>query len=165
MDFGQRPARRMGSGSRAFTLIEVCLAIGILSFALILMVGLLPSGLGQLTSSIDSLRAQAISRQVLVGAQQTDFNTLKSMGTYSLYFDYSGNQLQQNGSDTIYTAIVTIDDNAELPGTSTSQSTLLKVVIEVRKTQGGVDNAQNRAIENTVSYVACSDLSLLTGVQ
>jgi len=165
MDFGQKSGRCVGNGNKAFTLIEVCLAMSILSFAVILMVGLLPSGLGQLNDSIDMLRAQTISQQVLVNARQTDFTTLKSKGTYSLYFDYSGNQLEQNGRDTIYTAIVTVDDNTELPGNNIAQSTLLKVMIEIRKTQGGVDNTQNHAIENTVSYVACSDLSLLTGVQ
>jgi uncharacterized protein (TIGR02598 family) len=88
--------------SRAFSLVETALALGIVSFALVGLVALLPMGLTSFRSAIDTSVATQIFQRVTVDAEQTDFDTLleqaqqKTAEFYVLptrYFDESGNEI------------------------------------------------------------------------
>lgn len=62
--------------SAGFSLVEVCLAIGIVVFGFVSIVGLLPAGMDAFHSSMDtSIGAQLVQR-ILNEAQQTDFYVL-----------------------------------------------------------------------------------------
>jgi uncharacterized protein (TIGR02598 family) len=82
--------------------VETALALGIVSFALVALVALLPIGLTSFRSAIDTSVATQIFQRVTVDAEQSDFDTLleqaqqQSAEYYVLptrYFDESGNEV------------------------------------------------------------------------
>lgn len=64
----------------AFSLIEVVLAIGIVSFALFAILGLIPLGLQVGRSSIEDTRATHIAEQVFATLRKQDFGSVAFYG-------------------------------------------------------------------------------------
>jgi len=60
----------------AFSLVEVVIAIGIVSFAFVGILGLLPAGMHQFRGAINTTVCTQIAQQIISDAQQTDFDTL-----------------------------------------------------------------------------------------
>lgn len=96
--------------TRGFTLVEVTMSIGIVSFALLTMIGLLPAGLGSLRdSNQQSINAQILQRTssglVVAGfSNRADFSGFS--GT-NLYFDGEA-QLLASSAGARYQAAVTV---------------------------------------------------------
>lgn len=86
---------RVNSGS-AFTLVEVMLALGIATFALLSVVALLPIGLGSLRASMDDAMEARILRRVSADIQMAPFTT--SMNATTFYFDGDGEQTTGSGT-------------------------------------------------------------------
>jgi len=59
-----------------FSLVEVVLAVGIVAFAFVAILGLLPAGMNQFRQTIDNTVSAEIAHRVITDAQQTDFDTL-----------------------------------------------------------------------------------------
>lgn len=95
---------------RAFTLIEVVLSIGIVSFVMVGMMGMLPVGLAtqrQATSNmVESQIVQALTNEILL----TDFDSLQN--NQKLSYDREGKLLSDNGFSTdgssLYDVTVTL---------------------------------------------------------
>jgi uncharacterized protein (TIGR02598 family) len=66
----------MRTKAGAFTIIEIVLAIGIVSFAFLGVVGLLPAGMSVFRKSMDASIGAQLVQQVLTEAQQTEFELL-----------------------------------------------------------------------------------------
>jgi uncharacterized protein (TIGR02598 family) len=60
----------------AFSLVEVVLAIGVVAFAFVAILGLLPAGMTQFRQAIDTTVCAQIAQRVIGDAQQTEFDTL-----------------------------------------------------------------------------------------
>ncbi len=56
--------------------MEVVLAIGVVAFAFVAILGLLPTGMTQFRQAIDTTVCAQIAQRVIGDAQQTDFDTL-----------------------------------------------------------------------------------------
>lgn len=91
--------RKSPRRSRAFSLVEVVLAIGVVSFAFVAIMGLLPAGMSQFRKAIDTTMAADIAQRIISDAQQADFDTLtngpsnglaNSPYQYYRYFDERG---------------------------------------------------------------------------
>jgi len=79
--FVLRPSSfRNGSG---FSLVEVVLAVGVVAFAFVAIMGLIPAGMQQFRQAIDTQVGSQIAQRLIEDAEQTDFNTL---------IDYSNTQ-------------------------------------------------------------------------
>lgn len=108
-----------------FTLVEVTMALGIISFALLAMIGLMPAGLGSLRDStqqsINAQILQQISSGLVVNsfASRTDFSEFS--GT-NMYFNEEA-QLLANSSGARYKAAITAQ-NPSLPGVATNDPNL-----------------------------------------
>ncbi len=95
-----RPASSLARA--AFSLVEICIAIGIVSFAFVSIIGLLPVGMGVFRDSMNTSISAQIVQRVLNEAQQTEFSVLTGGETqppYSAlipirYYDEQGNELQ-----------------------------------------------------------------------
>ncbi|HEX4084411.1 MAG TPA: hypothetical protein VHY22_05860 [Chthoniobacteraceae bacterium] len=148
----------------AFTLIEVCVALGVMVFAATAMLGLLSTGITRLGGQMDASQGQNILQQVLIEARQMPFPQLAAMGTYKRYFTYEGDMFDTSGPQTVYTAIVTVGGSTPPPGGATPSTTLATLTVQIRKTPGGIDAHTNPPIANYVSMASCPDLTLmLTG--
>ena len=114
----------------AFSLIEVVIALGIVSFAFIGMVGLIPVGLNDFRESMDTSVGSRIGQQIVNEAQQTDFPVLISAPTIQRYFDEQGTEVKDIGSS-IYTAQVEVAPTTVLPGSAIPATSLATVLIKI----------------------------------
>src|SRR5687768_10397671 len=64
------------SPRRGFSLVEVVLAVGVVAFAFVAILGLIPAGLTQFRQAMDTSVCAQIAQRVIMDAQQTDFETL-----------------------------------------------------------------------------------------
>lgn len=95
---------------RAFTLVEVVLSIGIVAFAFVAVLGLLPAGLSNFRQAMETSVGSQIAQRIIAEAQQTDFDVLideenlpttanftfraPKVGAPALrYFDEQGNEI------------------------------------------------------------------------
>ncbi len=121
--------QRPSSKKSAFSLVEVVLAIGVVSFSLLALVGTLPTGIKSVIDSMgDSARANAI-QQIRAELQQVSFgsaaqgnnsnNNLAAQLAAQTNF-YSAEGLQLPDSTGAYYKAVFEASNAAIPGTSTT---------------------------------------------
>lgn len=59
-----------------FSLVEVVLAVGVIAFAFVAILGLLPAGLTQFRQAMDNSIASQIAQRIILEAQQSDFDVL-----------------------------------------------------------------------------------------
>ncbi len=64
---------------RAFSLVEVVLALGIIAFAFVANIGMLPVGLQTFRDSADKTQTTQIAQNLLAEAQQTPFENLGAL--------------------------------------------------------------------------------------
>jgi uncharacterized protein (TIGR02598 family) len=84
-----------------FSLVEVVVSIGIVSFAILSIFAMLPVGLATFHNSTEIYFSSQTRQEILNGLQQTDINTLlngKMFYTEKDYFDDEGTFLGTNGS-------------------------------------------------------------------
>ena len=128
----------------AFSLIEVTLAIGLVSFCFLTVVGLMPVGLNALRlatgQTVEAEIVQKLSGQILL----TPFSKLpleKLDGGYSgatFYYDQEGGELLgSNTSNGIYSVTTSSTNAVVYPGSGTNSLNSLRLVqINVKKTPG-----------------------------
>ncbi len=96
--------------NRAFSLVEVTLAIGIVSFAVLTMVGAMPVGLSAMRQAIDHTVQGQIIRQIDASAFSTQYAQLApTFASRTFYYDNDGAALAQADSAAArYWATVTL---------------------------------------------------------
>ena len=130
----------------AFSLVEVVLALGVISIAIVAILGLVPTGLQTSHSSQDETRAAQIAQSVLAGVasqSQTNFAAVKlpvSSGTVptvdltgssttQLYASNDGH-ISQSATGATYNIAVILDSNVTADGFDPSLAN--RVTIQVR---------------------------------
>lgn len=119
-------AKRIPSLSRGFSLVEVAISLGILSFTLLPLIGLLTMGMTNNRDSAD----RTIEAQIM-GWSQGDLRTMgtNAMNSYTRTFDDFG-----ISSDTESPAFVALMNatNIALPGASSSSAGLKMWTVELQ---------------------------------
>jgi uncharacterized protein (TIGR02598 family) len=92
---------------RGFSLVEVVMAFGILSFALIGIVGLLPAGLSQFRESMDLTIQSQITQELVSEVQRTGYADLSGLAS-TRHFDAEGAGVPD--TDSAYSAVITVPD-------------------------------------------------------
>ena len=131
----RRPVTRCPA---AFSLVEVTLALGIMSFALVSLIGLLPVGLSTFHDSVDSSTGTQIAQRLLDEAQQTDFDQLIATAQKPTvrYFDDQGNELlPAKKAAAIYDTNLVVSPATTLPGAMSNQN-LATVLLQIAKNPG-----------------------------
>lgn len=100
-------ARRDRSSGRrrsaAFTLVESVVAIGIVSFAMLSILGLIPVGLGTFRQAMSLTVETAIVQSVSGELMRADYTNLAST---NIYFDQEGNKVAESDKERLYVARV-----------------------------------------------------------
>jgi len=92
---------QLAGARRGFSLVEVTMAVGLVSFAVITVIGLMPVGLAALHRAIDTTEEAQIVRQIGAQAVLTPYSTLAtSFSGTTFYYDQDGELL---GSSTAAT--------------------------------------------------------------
>jgi uncharacterized protein (TIGR02598 family) len=137
-----RSGRKLSSDRKnasAFTLIEVVFSLGICSFALVGMLGLMAVGLTTLRQSMDYNTETVITQQLSGEAQVLDYsNITNSSSSYRLnfqnnrYFDEYGAELTNSPvpANYVYMASLTVT-NCQLPGMTANSPVAQELIFQI----------------------------------
>ncbi len=122
-------SRQRGTGrSRraAFTLIEVVVSLGIFSFALLSIVGLMATGLSTVKNSSNSQAVTNINRELRAALQATPFTNLVIGTPTTYYFTANGYQTTKTGTspNAPYYTVVMSPTTPTYPAGGTSANAL-----------------------------------------
>lgn len=130
-----QPLPNFSKSAKAFSLIEVVLALGIVSFAMMAVVGTLPVGLRSSQQSRTQIAAANIARQIQGDLQQisfqnssTDALTVEKLPSNPFYFSQDGTR--SVASDAYYVAKFTLN-NVSAPGLSVNSSNARSVKVSI----------------------------------
>lgn len=136
----QRPARFC----HGFSLIEVTIALGVVSFALVALFGLLPTGLSTFRRSIDRSVASQVAQGIINKARQTDFASLSTLVTASgspKRYTEEGEETTDSAK-TIYVAKVDVEFQVAVPAATTFQNaSMAKIRVRVANSPNGNETA------------------------
>ena len=76
--------------SRGFSLIEVAIAIGIVAFAFVALLGLMPAGLSSFRSAIDTSNESWIMQGINSMVQATEWKKIKDLEYETFYYNEEG---------------------------------------------------------------------------
>ena len=151
------PLKRIGRGG--FSLVEVTLAIGIVAFAFMAVLGLIPVGMKTFRSSINTSVSGQIFQRIVNEAQQTDFDTLTSTTPPIRYFDDQGNDVGSTGR-WIYTVNTRISPSTALPsGDVAVNANLATITVQIANNPGNLNIDTD---PDTNLWVAAPGVSMLT---
>ena len=147
---------RFGSGG--FSLVEVVIAIGILSFALVPLVGLLPTGLSTFRNSIDRSVSTQIAQRIINESRQAGFTNLSALQGYR-YFTDEGDATTETSQNRIYVAKTDIITRVAVPGTGTTflNASLAQVRVRVANSPTGSGAAATNAgpgVHDFTAYIS-----------
>jgi uncharacterized protein (TIGR02598 family) len=94
---------RIPAGRRAFSLVETTLALGLVTFAAVSILALLPTGLNVMRAAMDQTVEAQIVRSITGQAVVTPFEQLEAGGPF--YFNNEGVMVDTAG-DAVYTVTV-----------------------------------------------------------
>ena len=140
---------------RAFTIVEIMLAIGIVAFAFMALLGMVSVGLDGFRGALDTSVRSQIAQRLVTDAQQTDFEKLLAQTGAFRYFDDEGTEVAAEVS--IYTAAIEVEESTELPKASVSDN-LLTLTIRIAANPGRVADPfaepKRHQVSTHVAFVA-----------
>jgi uncharacterized protein (TIGR02598 family) len=141
----------------AFSLVEVVIAVGVAAFALVALLGLLPSGLKTFKSTMNTAVGSQIAQRVFNDMQIADW---KDLTNTVRYFDEQGNELTNSSALNCIYWVQVITTNATT-GTNSTQflgntsTNLMTITVMVANTGGTMTNPLvifNSTNPNTLTY-------------
>ena len=124
------PMPLIATNPRAFSLIEVTIAMGVMAFAAIAILGIIPNGLAAATRSSQTTIAARLASEVQSEIQQVG---LAAFPTNETYFDGDGKFLTSTAG-AVYYVYRSVED-CTLPGASAGS--FKKVIVQVVKNPAG----------------------------
>ncbi len=112
------PSLRMAT--HAFTLVEVVLALGVASFALLSMMGLLTVGLADFHDAMNASTETQIAQQLASQIELSDFSVASNQAAGTYYFTDEG--LATNAAGAVYSATVSAPAKLYVPGEPANSS-------------------------------------------
>jgi uncharacterized protein (TIGR02598 family) len=112
--YRQPPGRR----SAGYSLVEVMVAVGIVSFGIIAMVSMMPSGLSTFRNSMDRSISSQIAQRIVSEERQKNFDNIAAGTTYQ-YFTDEGDKTTLGAANQIYVARVDIVKQVSVPAATT----------------------------------------------
>jgi uncharacterized protein (TIGR02598 family) len=144
----------------AFSLVEVVIAVGVAAFALVALLGLLPSGLKTFKSTMNTAVGSQIAQRVFNDMQIANWEDLTNTVRY---FDEQGNELTNATSSNALNCIYWVQVNTTNAATRTNSTqflgntstNLMTVTVMVANNPGGGQAASvvfNSTNPNTLTY-------------
>jgi uncharacterized protein (TIGR02598 family) len=102
-------------GRGGFSLIEVALALGIVSFALIPVMSMLPVGLATIQGSMNQTVTTSIAQQLRGELQEASFSSLQTLTTTPYYYTVEGIATVSSDPNAYYKVTFAVS-NTTIPG-------------------------------------------------
>ncbi|XHR30632.1 MAG: Verru_Chthon cassette protein B [Chthoniobacteraceae bacterium] len=141
----RRQTKSAPSQQQGFSLIEVSVAIGIVSFSMLAILGLLPVGLNTVHDSLVQGATAGIAQQIQADLQQIAFNSanafnIQSISSSSYY--YSDDGIPANATDAYYKASFTVNnptfgENNSVFNTTNAQNVIVTLLYPIRAPAAG----------------------------
>lgn len=133
-------------GRRAFSLVEVALALGVVSFAVLSMLGVVTVGLTTVKDATEQTMHAQIVKHVGSTVLQTPFDQIKSFAEESpFYFDQAGREVS-NAAASIYQVELKFKEGGSYPGAPSNLSNSMSTVqIKVETRPGGAATALGKS--------------------
>ncbi len=145
---------RADRAARAFSLVEVVLALGIISFVLLTVMALMSTGLGTMRLAMDDTKESQITRQLTGQILLTPFSQLGTTFSGKTYFyDDEGSFLTNTPmsapATTRYWATTTVTNSA-YPGATVSaiSSSLVDIQLQIISAPSATAKSQTTNIFN-----------------
>jgi len=100
---------------RGFSLVETALALGVVSFALVSLMGLLSCGLVTFRKAMDFTLETQMTETLIAKARQTTYTGLSGLSGQTFYFDDNGDLVTAADPTATYAATVTITNPVGIP--------------------------------------------------
>jgi uncharacterized protein (TIGR02598 family) len=142
---------RFPSVPHGFSLVEITLALGIVSLSLVSLIGLLPAGLGVLRESMDQTVHAAIVQRVASGLTLAEFEKLESD---TLYFDQEGQLLDTSTDPEARYKVTILKGNPSLPGYAEDDQNLGKQLTRLRIGISRADISDSPTVWHAVQIAA-----------
>lgn len=123
-----RPLRCSASIPLAFSLVEVVLALGIVSFASMAILGLIPVGLTNFRQSMNTTVQAQIAQKLINDAQLTSYDKLINFRTN---FDEAGNGVAASDTTKLYAVTVQVTNLSGSLTTNFSSSVATNLVVQI----------------------------------
>jgi uncharacterized protein (TIGR02598 family) len=114
---------------RAFSLVEVVLALGVASFGLISMMGLLCVGVQTEHDAISTTTEAEIAQQLASELQLASYSVVSASPATNYYFTQEG--FATNRANAVYFASVSAPTVVTAPGSPNSSANMKKAVISI----------------------------------
>ena len=134
--FSSRSRGLHSKGNAGFSMIELVLSIGVMSFAFVGLLALLPAGMTTFGKAIDTSVGLQISQRVVDEALLSDFNTFLSKAQAVRYFDDQANELPDT-KGAIYYVNVRTQAAVTVPGATDANSNLAEITGQIATNPGG----------------------------
>lgn len=119
-----------------FSLVEVVLALGICSFAMVAIVGMIPVGLSTFKDAMNTTVQSQIVQRIAGDVLLADYQNLAT-GQEETYYNDQGTKLETPSGELAYTARVEQPTALTAKGANDSVTPGEKVVIKIAKTHPG----------------------------
>ena len=143
---------RLNLRKRAFSLLEVVIALGIVGFALTTLIGLMPVGLNIFRDSITATVQTDVLRQLTSQFQETPFNKLTN-STKMLYFSDQSAPVETD-ADALLGVTYTFTANTDLLSSGGYANANLKTALIMFFTRADRAKSSLAASITNVIYVA-----------
>jgi len=122
-----------------FSMVELVLSLGVLAFAFVSLLALLPAGMSTFRKAVDASVTSQISQRIVNEIQESDFSTyLKKYANAQQtprYFDDQGNELPDK-TNALYWVNVKLATSPTLPGATVSNENLATVTVQIANNPG-----------------------------
>jgi len=117
---------------RGFSLIEVVIALGIGSFALVAMLGVIPVGLQSIRDSVFVTSQAAITESLVANAQRTPWDKLDAWNGALRYFSVEGRPLTTSNSAAVFAVTTRLVKTVPAASTGLPHQQLARLTVEIR---------------------------------
>ena len=128
------------TGKLAFSLVEVVIAMGIFSFAIVATFSLIGQSFKSYSSAINDTVSRQIMNQLAANAQQARLSDLTATPSYTLNFDNEGNPVPSSDAMSVYTA------NVSFTQTTTPFSSTNLYAVNIKVSPKNTNDAQQTTL-------------------
>ena len=138
--------------SRAFTLVETVLALGLTTFVLTSLLGLLSCGLGTFRKAMDFTLQAQMAQHLVEKARHTPFDALTQLAAQPYYFDDTGRPVEAGDASGTFKAVMNVTGTTSLPADPGFANTgLAQVTITCSRKQAATSSMPTGTV---VTYIA-----------